>query len=148
MVMGRPRRTTSRTVGYAGGTVSETAFEGRMRALVAQHLRAGMRLTVRGALALLRVNVRSLGTARRIAIQQIARAHTQRVAEWLDARPDVQTYARNAETPRAQAWALRAAATVRSDELRGIDFEAVDWRTIAENALRKKSVAREVADRP
>jgi hypothetical protein len=146
--MGRPRRTTSRTVGYAGGTVSEAAFETRMRALVAQHLRAGMRLTVRGALALLRVNVRSLGTARRIAIQQIARAHTQRVAEWLDARAEVQSYARSAESPRAQAWALRAAATVRSDELRGIDFDAVDWRTIVENALRKKQPGREVADRP
>ena len=146
--MGRPRRTITRTVGYAGGTVSETAFESRMRALVAQHLRTGMRLTVRGALALLRVNVRSLGTARRIAIQQIARAHTQRVAEWLEARPEVQAYARGAETPRAQAWALRAAATVRSDELRGIDFEAVDWRTIVYSTVRKRGTAREAADRP
>jgi hypothetical protein len=146
--MGRPRRTSTRTVGYAGGTVSEAAFETRMRVLVAQHLRAGTRVTVRGALAQLRVNVRSLGTARRIAIQQIARAHTQRIAEWLDARPDVQAYARGAETSRAQAWALRAAATVRSDELRGVDFDAVDWRTIAENALRKKSPAREAVDRP
>jgi hypothetical protein len=128
--------------------VSETAFESRIRALVAQHLRAGTRLSVRGALTSLRVNVRSLGTARRIAIQQIARAHTQRVAEWLDTHPEVQTYARNAETPRAQAWALRAAATVRSDELRGIDFDAVDWRTIAENALRKRRAVREVVDRP
>jgi hypothetical protein len=58
--------------------------------------------------------------------------HTMRIVEWLQRRPDVQSYVRPVgNLPLAErARMLRTAASDARPELMGVDFDAVDWEGV------------------
>src|SRR5258705_7701893 len=126
--MDKPTRgQAARIIGYAGGDVSEETFQERVQSMIIQNLLAGKRVDARAVINGLHVKSRSLGAARRIALEEIAQVYTQRMGDWFGSEPDVQRHVRRQPTRNAQASVLRAVATTRRYEFPGVDLEVVRW---------------------
>jgi hypothetical protein len=78
----------------------------------------------------------SQGRARRLAAQEIVKVYTQRVRDWAIKHPEIQPYARAMSTRENRARSLRRVAVVGSEQLPGVDFDAVRWQVVVDAVIK------------
>jgi len=110
--------------------LSDGAFGTRARDVIWRHMGAGESVDARQVLHELDVKRGSQGRARRLAAQEIVRVYTKRVRDWAIEHPEIHRYALSMPTRGDRAWALRT--VVASEQLPGVDFDAVQWQVIVD----------------